>query len=244
MRAGENKHLGHELEDFTPEAQAEMQKSLDFYHDKFKQAVAEQRRLPRLVVDGEIGSGRVFYGEESVSMGLADRIGTFADVLAGLKPAEANNPFHQPRGFVAAHSEELTMNHEEALAKVAELQAQVEASAETAAQAEAAQATLNTELAAQKAANKALAESLAAAEAVNADFAVVLEANIKAKAAALGTKVLMPESLKDKMAMNKQLEADFQAAFPAGGVAAASPWQGSEASETAAPAWLKNVVKD
>lgn len=244
MRAGEKKHLGHELEDFTPEAQAEMQKSLDFYHGKFKAAVAENRKLPLPLLDGDIGSGAVFYGEEAVQAGLVDRIGTFSDVLAGLKPADDSKPFHQPRGFIAAHSKGLTMNLEEALVKVAELDAQATANAENLAQVEAAKTKTENELTAAQAANKALAESLAASEALNADFAAVLEANINAKAAALGAKVLMPESLKDKLAMNKQLEVEFQAAFPAGGVAAATPEQGAEASQADTPVWLKTVIKD
>ena len=240
MRSGSKKALGHLLEDFSEEARAEMQKSLNFAHKNFMQAVSENRGIAYALIEAGIGDGRCFYGEEAKEVGLVDNVGSFASFLEGWKP-KSSIPTYQTGGFVAATIGELDMNLEEALTKVEALQGELStteaalAAAETkAASAEAAKAELAT-------INKALAASTAALEADVADYSAVLEKNITTKAVALGTKVLMPEDLAGKKKLNAQLETEFLAAFPAGGVAAVASEETAKVDET--PAWLKRVVR-
>ena len=240
MRSGSKKALGHPLEDFSEEARAEMQKSLNFAHKNFMQAVSENRGIAYALIEAGIGDGRCFYGEEAKEVGLVDNVGSFASFLEGWKP-KSSIPTYQTGGFVAATIGELDMNLEEALTKVEALQGELStteaalAAAETkAASAEAAKAELAT-------INKALAASTAALEADVADYSAVLEKNITTKAVALGTKVLMPEDLAGKKKLNAQLETEFLAAFPAGGVAAVASEETAKVDET--PAWLKRVVR-
>ena len=51
----------------------------------------------------------------------------------------------------------------------------------------------------------------------------------------------MPEDLAGKKKLNAQLETEFLAAFPAGGVAAVASEETAKVDET--PAWLKRVVR-
>lgn len=249
MRAGEKKHLGHTLEDFSLEAQADMQKHLDFVHGRFIDAVAENRGLSAAVLRNGIADGRVFYGQEAVDVGLVDRIGSdFAsfwaewqatvgsDVHQGGLTANVGNPL-----FVY---EESAMNVEELQAQLAALQGDLTARETALAEAQASVAKAQSDLAAATATNEALAASLATANEANAQFAQVLQDNINAKANALGMRVLMPSALADLQAMSAQLEAEFQAKFPAGGVAASAAANEVEGeAEASLPAWLKNVQR-
>lgn len=235
FRAGSKKVLGHPAEDLTEEAVGEIQKGLDFHFARFKQAVSEHRKIPLAMLEAGIADGRLFYGTEAVTTGLADRIGTFDKVLNA-------KPFYQ-QGSFAADSGVSDVNLEEALAKVAELQAKSDADEATLQSAEARAVQAETEKAALEASNKALTGSLAALQADVEGYAANLEANIQAKANALRLEVLIPQDLAGKKALNAQLEEKFQAAFPSGGVAAVA--QGAGASEDVAqtPVWAREFLK-
>ena len=240
MRSGAKKHLGHALEDFTPEAQAEMQRHMDFVHSRFIQAVAENRKLD-LSAATEISDGRVFLGGEGVAMRLADESTTFNKFLADFEVQPASGHFNHPSGFTADNGVP-TMNLEEALAKVAELEEASAAGQAALAESESKRAQAEAEVAKLTASNEALSASLAVAKEAEAAFAQNLDANITAMATALNAEVILPEDLAGKQKYFAQIKEKFEAKFPAGGVAASvvEPPK-SEASD--ALAWTKHVVK-
>ncbi|WP_274584085.1 S49 family peptidase [Neisseria leonii] len=252
LRAGSSKHLGHELEDLSEAARADLQRGLDFYHKAFMQSVADARGLPYAVVSGGVGDGRVFYGQEALEAGLVDSIQTFSQFSQAWQSGAVLPSTHHGGPTAAAASPEtgaqttngdFSMNLEEALAKIAELEGGQEAGKAALAAAEARALAAETDKAQLEAANKALSAALAEADADKDSFAAVLKRNIETKAAALNTAVLMPETLADLQKMNAQLDEKFQAAFPAGGVAAVSAGAAAGAGADDRPSWAKNIVR-
>lgn len=252
IRAGAKKHLGHELESFSEEARAEMQRALDFTHNNFMQDVASNRGMSFASVAAGIGDGRVFYGQESLDVGLVDRLGSFSSLMQAWQD-KGVQPVINRSGFTADapdidllaqtnHGEEITMNLEEAMVEIGRLNSEKAAHESALATAEAKVATLEAEKLQLEASNKAMAGALAEANTNNEAFADTLKANIEAKACALGMKVLMPDNLSNLQAMNAQLESEFKNSFPAGGVAAVANSNG-EVSIEEAPLWLKRVKK-
>ena len=134
MRSGNRKALGHPLEDFTDEAKAEMQRALDFAHANFVKAVAQNRNQPVAQIQ-LLADGRCFYGAEALDVGLVDKMCTFQEFLADFE-AQAAGSYHQPSGF-AANNGGNSMNLEQALARVAELEGEQEAGKTALASAEA-----------------------------------------------------------------------------------------------------------
>ena len=133
------------------------------------------------------------------------------------------------------------MNLEEAMVEIGRLNGEAEASKNALASIEAKAATLEAEKLQLEVSNKALAASLAEANSENDGYADVLKANIEAKACALGTKVLMPDTLAGLKTMNAQLEGEFQAKFPSGAVAAIAQPEDKEVAQVETAPWLKRV---
>ena len=104
------------------------------------------------------------------------------------------------------------MNLEEALAKIAEKEAEAKVAADE-------KAELAAELRASKVAQKALATQVEALEAQVDEAATLKESHSKILAAsitgmcnALNAKVILPESLEDLSAMHEKVSGEFQAA--------------------------------
>jgi ClpP class serine protease len=91
--------------DVTTEAgRGQIQTMLDHLADVFIQAVAMHRGVSAETVLANFGQGGVFVGQHAVDAGLADRVGSFEDTLAGLvaqtttrRPGAAAAR-HQPKG--------------------------------------------------------------------------------------------------------------------------------------------------
>lgn len=248
FRAGTKKHLGHELEDLTPEASDSIQESLDFAHYHFMSAVAEMRGMSFEGVKSGIGDGRVFYGTAAKDVHLVDEIGNFSDLLsvwASPKPVFSGIITTSAEGYVPGQAifGDLNMNLEEALAQVQNLQGQLSEQETALAAANGKIASLENDLVVSKAACDTLAASLASTQKSCESFTAVLEANINSKATALNLRVLMPDTLEGKQALNAQLDEEFQQKFPAGGVAAAATQCSGGQQAEKVDTWLKYVSK-
>ncbi len=113
VRAGANKVAANPYEALTPEALADIQKSVDEYHDMFVGAVASGRGVTRAAVRSKFGDGLVFRAREAVERGMADRIATLDETIAryagGARPkrrkAAAANPITVLASIAAEHVE-------------------------------------------------------------------------------------------------------------------------------------------
>lgn len=78
---GDHKTDGNEYEDLTPEVQAELQAIVDEVGAEFDAAMARGRGVSKKVVADSFGQGKVFRGKKAITAGLADKMGTFAQVM-------------------------------------------------------------------------------------------------------------------------------------------------------------------
>ena len=76
---------GNLFEPLTAEAKAYLQADVDQAHDVFVRAVAEGRKVSQAKVRDEFGKGRTVSAAKAVELGMADRVGTMGDVLAGVR---------------------------------------------------------------------------------------------------------------------------------------------------------------
>lgn len=76
-----DKNLAHSSEPLTETADKYLQERVDMWGERFVSAVAAGRKKTPEYVTEHFGQGRMLYGPEAVSVGLADSIGTFEDVL-------------------------------------------------------------------------------------------------------------------------------------------------------------------
>ena len=90
IKAGEYKFEDNPFGPLTDEARAEIQSKVDYYYGLFTSDVAKGRGVSADVVKGpRFGQGRMLTAQQAKAQGAADRIGTFADVLAGLGVSQA-----------------------------------------------------------------------------------------------------------------------------------------------------------
>ncbi len=82
IKFGENKAEGNNLGPLTDSARAHMQEMVDTYGNAFERAVARGRGIKQEDVHKKFGQGRVFDAKQAVGIGMADRVGTLADVLS------------------------------------------------------------------------------------------------------------------------------------------------------------------
>ena len=81
------KHKG-EMSPFAPlseSAAANLQGEADAEHANFIKAVAEGRKVSQAAVASDFGQGRVINASRAVSLGMADHVGTMADLLGSLR---------------------------------------------------------------------------------------------------------------------------------------------------------------
>lgn len=98
--AGARKNDMSPHEPLSDPARAALQTEVDRVYDLFAQTVSRGRRMPVEAVKAtEAG---LFFGEDGVAAGLADKIGTFTDALADLTASLAPNPHSLFRSFSAA----------------------------------------------------------------------------------------------------------------------------------------------
>jgi signal peptide peptidase SppA len=91
IHAGEYKVEGNSFEPLTDEAKKHFQHEVDVYYDAFVSSVAKGRGVSKSKVLSSFGQGRMYGAEESVERGLADRIGTFEQVIEKLTSRKRNS---------------------------------------------------------------------------------------------------------------------------------------------------------
>jgi len=102
MDAGTNANIYGELENWTDEQRAIIDRMLDRIYDDFVQRVSDSRGMTPEAVDA-IGRGRVFTGVQALENGLVDVLGGFdealaeAKVLADIDPDTEVQLVHFPR---------------------------------------------------------------------------------------------------------------------------------------------------
>jgi signal peptide peptidase SppA len=80
---------GNPYEPLSPEAIANLQGEVDQAHGAFVKAVAAGRKVSVAKVQADFGRGRTMMAQNAVYAGMADRVGTLADVLAGVRTRHA-----------------------------------------------------------------------------------------------------------------------------------------------------------
>ena len=84
IQFGVNKVLGNPFEPLSDDAKAEIQKHVDEAGHAFVKAVAEGRRTTQGNVMDTFGQGLMYGAAEAVRRGMADRVASWDDVMAGL----------------------------------------------------------------------------------------------------------------------------------------------------------------
>lgn len=84
IKAGDHKAEGNPYEALSDEARAYTQKQINEIYDEFVQAVARNRGVTARKVEDDFGQGRVLKAKKAVAAGMADRVDTLENVLAGL----------------------------------------------------------------------------------------------------------------------------------------------------------------
>ncbi|HEY3694073.1 S49 family peptidase [Phenylobacterium sp.] len=85
IKAGKFKAELTPFEPLTPEARDNVQAQADASHADFIRAVAEGRKTSIANVADNYGQGRVLGANRALDLGMVDRIGSMADVLASLR---------------------------------------------------------------------------------------------------------------------------------------------------------------
>lgn len=89
LRSTPFKAEGNPFEPLSAEAQASIMASVDEAHQDFLRAVAQGRSVTVGRVQQDFGQGRVVSAQRAVQAGMADRVATMSEVLAGLMSARA-----------------------------------------------------------------------------------------------------------------------------------------------------------
>ncbi len=89
ISAGRFKAEGNPYEPLSDEARAELQKSLDLYHDTFVKSLARGRKVSQTAVRETFGEGRMVHAAAAVERGMADRIETLDQTIARLQGRSA-----------------------------------------------------------------------------------------------------------------------------------------------------------
>ena len=84
LSAGEHKADGNSFQPLTDSSRAELQGQVDRYYEMFVGDVAKNRGITVKAVKSGYGQGRMVGAREAVESGMADRIDTLENVVAGL----------------------------------------------------------------------------------------------------------------------------------------------------------------
>ena len=80
IRAGSSKALANPYEPLTAKAEAQIQAGVDYMHGLFKAHMADRRGMSAGQIE-KVGQGQVYIGEQAVTAGLIDQVGTMADAI-------------------------------------------------------------------------------------------------------------------------------------------------------------------
>lgn len=84
VSAGEFKTEGNPFEPLSDEARADMQASVDRYHEMFIAAVADGRGVSKSTVRDTFGKGRMMGAPAAIKAGMVDGESTLPELLAGI----------------------------------------------------------------------------------------------------------------------------------------------------------------
>lgn len=110
VSAGKYKAEGNSFEPLGDEARAALQQTVDNYYGLFVNAVAKGRGVKAEDVKNGFGEGRIVSASQAVKLGMADRVATLDQVLAGFGVSRNGNSSPmaaQPAPGVAANLEAL-----------------------------------------------------------------------------------------------------------------------------------------
>ena len=85
VRSTPYKAEGNPFEPLSAEALGAWQADVDRAHGEFIRTVAEGRKVSQQRVREDFGQGRTVGAQRAVQLGMADRIGTLAEVIGGLR---------------------------------------------------------------------------------------------------------------------------------------------------------------
>lgn len=103
IKSAPMKDIGSPFKQMTPQERAVLQNLVDDFFARFKNIVATNRQLTPDEL-AKVDDGRVFTGEDAVSLGLADQVGRLDDAIA-LAKQMANSPdasvvmYSRPGGY-------------------------------------------------------------------------------------------------------------------------------------------------
>jgi protease-4 len=80
IKSGAYKDTGSIYRPLTPEEKEYLREKVKLIHDQFIKAISEERKIPIEKVK-EFADGRIFTGEEALSLGLIDELGNFWDAI-------------------------------------------------------------------------------------------------------------------------------------------------------------------
>lgn len=80
IKSGAYKDTGSIYRPLTPEEREYLTQKVKLVHDQFIRAISEERKIPLEKVK-EFADGRIFTGEEALSLGLIDKLGNFWDAV-------------------------------------------------------------------------------------------------------------------------------------------------------------------
>lgn len=92
IHAGAHKVDGHPFGPLSEDVRAALQRDVNTLYDRFLETVEMGRGRGRLsAAKARATEARIFFGQDAIDAGLADRIGTFEDVLAELNQPAASS---------------------------------------------------------------------------------------------------------------------------------------------------------
>lgn len=105
ISAGKYKTEGNEAEALPDEARQFIQERVDRSYDRFVRSVAAGRGVSISRVQEGFGQGRVFFAEELIDRGMADRIATMDETLARFGAVVEPEPIRRIKAANAARAE-------------------------------------------------------------------------------------------------------------------------------------------
>lgn len=90
VSAGKFKTEGNPYQPLSDEARTALQADVDAFYSMFVKAVSKGRGATQEAVRTGYGEGRMVMAQDAVKQGMADRVGTLDDVLAGLGVGSGN----------------------------------------------------------------------------------------------------------------------------------------------------------
>lgn len=99
---GDHKVESSPYEPLSDAARADMQANVDEIGDWFDTTVARGRGVKKSAVLASFGQGKVFRGKQAIALGLADKPGTFGQVLAKLTKGRSSSASARAEGAAPA----------------------------------------------------------------------------------------------------------------------------------------------